>query len=118
MNNRSTCIKEYPLTTPIKVGDKAEDGSQLRPYVVMFGEYVSNTSLAINYISNADIFVVIGTSFTVYPASDFINYAHREVPKFVIDPEERPECTQLGFTHFKTTASEGMKRLLSALREL
>ena len=35
MDNRTTCVKEYPLTTPIKVGDKAEDGSQLRPYIVI-----------------------------------------------------------------------------------
>ena len=27
MDNRTTCVKEYPLTTPIMVGDKADDGS-------------------------------------------------------------------------------------------
>jgi len=35
------CVMEYPLDVPIKVGDKAADGSQLRPYVVWFGEYLS-----------------------------------------------------------------------------
>ena len=83
MNNRTTCVKEYPLTTPIKVGDKAEDGSQLRPYIVMFGEYVDSMNVAIDIVSMADIFVVIGTSLKVYPAAGFINYAHHEVPKFV-----------------------------------
>ena len=95
MGNRTTCVKEYPLTTPIRVGDKAEDGSQLRPYIVMFG-----------------------TSLKVYPAAGFINYAHHEVPKFVIDPGEMEQCTHLGFTHFKTTATEGMKMLLEAFKEL
>ena len=89
MDNRTTCVKEYPLTTPIKVGDKAEDGSQLRPYILK-----------------------------VYPAAGFINYAHHEVPKFVIDPGEMEQCTQLGFTHFKTTATEGMRMLLEAFKEL
>jgi len=28
------------------------------------------------------------------------------------------QCTQLGFTHFKTTATEGMKMLLEAFKEL
>ena len=92
MDNRTTCVKEYPLTTPIMVGDKADDGS--------------------------DIFVVIGTSLQVYPAAGFINYAHHEVPKFVIDPGEMEQCTQLGFTHYKTTASEGMKMLLEAFKDL
>ena len=41
-----------------------------------------------------------------------------EQPKFVIDPGEMDQCTQLGFTHFKTTATEGMKMLLEAFKEL
>ena len=118
MNNRTTCVKEYPLTTPIRVGDKAEDGSQLRPYIVMFGEYIDSMNVAVDIVSKADIFVVIGTSLKIYPAAGFINYAHHEVPKFVIDPGEMEQCTQLGFTHFKTTATEGMKMLLEAFKEL
>ncbi len=118
MDNRTTCVKEYPLTTPIMVGDKADDGSQLRPYIVMFGEYVDSMNVAIKYVSYADIFVVIGTSLQVYPAAGFINYAHHEVPKFVIDPGDMDQCTQLGFTHFKTTATDGMKMLLEAFKEL
>ena len=54
MDNRTTCVKEYPLTTPIMVGDKADDGSQLRPYIVMFGEYVDSMNVAIKYVSYAD----------------------------------------------------------------
>ena len=45
MDNRTTCVKEYPLTTPIMVGDKAEDGAQLRPYIVMFGEYSTTLTM-------------------------------------------------------------------------
>jgi NAD-dependent protein deacetylases, SIR2 family len=118
MNNRTTCVKDYPLTTPIMVGDKAEDGSQLRPYIVMFGEYIDSMNVAIDIVSKADIFVVIGTSLKVYPAAGFINYAHHEVPKFVIDPGDMKQCTQLGFTHFKATAIEGMKMLLEAFKDL
>ena len=118
MNNRTTCIKEYPLTTPILVGDKAEDGAQLRPYVVLFGEYVDSKNVANDYVSKADIFVVIGTSLQVYPAAGLINYAHHLVPKFVINPCEMERCKQLGFTHFKTNATEGMKMLIEAFKEL
>ena len=63
-------------------------------------------------------YAVIGTSLKVYPAAGFINYAHHEVPKFVIDPGEMDQCTQLGFTHLKTTATAGMKMLLEAFKEL
>ena len=118
MNNRTTCVKEYPLTTPIKVGDKAEDGAQLRPYIVMFGEYIDGMDTAIHFVKNADVFVVIGTSLKVYPAAGFIRYAHKEVPKFVIDPGEMEQCVELGFTHIKTTATEGMRMLLETFKEL
>ena len=84
----------------------------------MFGEYVDNMDVAIKLVSFADIFVVVGTSLQVYPAAGFINYAHHEVPKFVIDPGEMDKCAQLGFTHFKTNATEGMKMLLEAFKDL
>ena len=118
MNNRTSCVKEYPLTTPIKVGDKAEDGAQLRPYIVMFGEYIDGMDTAIHFVKNADVFVVIGTSLKVYPAAGFIAYAREGIPKFVIDPGEMDQCVKLGFTHIKTTATEGMRMLLEAFKEL
>ena len=34
------CIRELPLDVPIRLGDTAADGSQLRPNVVWFGEEV------------------------------------------------------------------------------
>ena len=115
-DNRTTCIKEYPLDAPIRIGDKAEDGSQLRPSVVMFGEYVISTDEAVSCIREADLFVVVGTSLKIHPAAGLIRYARPEIPKFVIDPAEIDPCVQLGFTHFKTTASEGMRRLVETLR--
>ncbi len=80
----------------------------------MFGEYVYSMNVVVDYFIKANIFVVIGTSLQVYPATGFINYAHHLVPKFVIDPGEMEQCEQLGFTHFKTTATEGMKMLIEA----
>lgn len=108
-------IREYPLTTPIKVGDDAGDGSQMRPYVVLFGEYVNGMEKADELVSQADVFVVIGTSLMVYPANNLILYAHREIPKFVIDPNDIPKCEKLGYTHIRESASKGMEILLKKL---
>ncbi len=111
-------IRDYPLTTPINVGDDAGDGSQLRPFIVLFGEYVSGMEVAENFVRNADVFVVIGTSLVVYPANNLINYAHKEVPKFVIDPNDMTQCKQLGFKHIKSTAINGMTELLDRFKSL
>jgi len=113
-----TCIKDYPLTTPIKLGEDAGDGSQMRPFVVLFGELVPELRIAQEYISQADIFVVVGTSLAVYPAADLIRYAFKEVPRFVIDPNEIEACEALGFEHIQASASEGMRLLLERIKDL
>lgn len=43
--NDARCIKEMPLAHPIEIGDKAADGSQLRPFIVFFGEVVPNMTV-------------------------------------------------------------------------
>lgn len=106
------CIKDNPLDVPIRLGDKAADGSQLRPYIVWFGEYVDNTDLAEHLVKMADIFVVIGTSLVVYPAAGLVNYSHREVPKFLIDPGDMQGKLPFGFEHIKATAVEGVDELV------
>lgn len=108
-------VKEYPLTTPIKVGDRAGDGSQLRPYIVMFGEDVTNITKAVEIVRRADAFVVVGTSLMVYPAATLLDYVPQRAVKFVIDPADMPSCEQLGYAHLRTNASEGMVQLCDIL---
>ena len=120
--NNPDCIKELPLDTPIRLGDKASDGSQLRPYIVWFGEFVTEYQTAAEIIKDADIFVVIGTSLTVTPASELIRYPHKSVPKFVIDPYRPSEPYNDGyldlFEHIKQSASEGLETFIDRLLEL
>ncbi len=68
-------------------GEKAPDGSLLRPHIVWFGEAVPAMEEAAEIASYADIFVVAGTSMNVYPAAGLINYVPLETPVFLIDPK-------------------------------
>lgn len=111
-------IREFPLTVPIRLGDDAGDGSQMRPFVVLFGEYVSGIEIAQDIVSQADIFVVVGTSLSVYPAAGLIRYAHKEIPRFIIAPNEIEACDALGFEHIQASASEGMRLLLERFNDL
>lgn len=70
----------------LKPGDYCEKGSQLRPYVVWFGEPVRAIPEAVAIVESADIMVVIGTSLNVYPAAGLLNYTRENVPIFLIDP--------------------------------
>lgn len=70
----------------LKLGDKCEKGSQLRPHIVWFGEMVPLMDIAIEEAITADYFIVIGTSLQVYPAAGLIEYTRQSIPIFVIDP--------------------------------
>ena len=120
--NDPDCIKELPLDTPIRLGDKASDSSQLRPYIVWFGEFVTEYQTAAEIIKDADIFVVIGTSLTVSPASELIRYPHRSIPKFLIDPNTISDPYNEGylgqFEHIRQSASLGLESFVDRLLEL
>jgi NAD-dependent deacetylase len=72
----------------IKAGDNCEKGSQLRPHIVWFGEEVPMMDEAVNLTSEADIFVVVGSSLNVYPAAGLIAYAPAKASLWLIDPKE------------------------------
>lgn len=70
----------------IELGETAEDGGQLRPYIVWFGEMVPMIEIAADICLNAEIFIVVGTSLQVYPAAGLVGYVGMEVQKYVVDP--------------------------------
>ena len=116
--NDARCIHEMPLDQPINIGDKAADGSQLRPFIVLFGESVPNMTEAKRICKEADIFVIIGTSLVVYPAATLIESVTWKIPCYIIDPGDFYEQDLYGFEHIKTTAVAGVEILKEKLAAL
>jgi NAD-dependent deacetylase len=134
------CIVEKPLDEPILMGEKAADGSQMRPFVVFFREDVPNMAYAYRIIEKADMFAVIGTSLQVYPAAGLVdeyfsktidfrksrpyrrdrqNYLRlRRIPRYIIDPYDIDLSNLLDFEHIKTTAVEGVDILKEKIEAL
>ena len=106
-----SCIMDYPLDIPLKVGDKAADGSQLRPAVVMFDEYV-DMSEAIRAAREADVFVVIGTSLSLSGAKALCRCPRADIPRYVINPDDISEHLPDGFIWLKDVATKGMAAFL------
>ena len=100
----------------IEIGDRADDGSQLRPYIVWFGEAVPMMDDAIHELRDADVFVIIGTSLNVYPAAGLLNYVPAGVPVYLIDPNDVNVGPARWLTIIKKGASEGVKELISLLK--
>lgn len=104
-----------PEEYEVKLGDKAEDGSQFRPFIVWFGEAVPEIERAIDYVERADIFVIIGTSMNVYPAAGLLNYVPRHAEVYLIDPKPVDTHSMRPIHVIRKGASEGVKELKSLL---
>jgi NAD-dependent deacetylase len=106
----------YPIENDIVLGDKAEDGAQLRPHVVWFEEPVPMIEPAARLVRNADIFIVVGTSLVVYPAAGLVNYAPPAMPKFIVDKVIPYTASLPNLTLIEKPATEGLPELQKLLK--
>lgn len=103
-------------TEDLNLGDTCENGFQLRPHIVWFGEEVPMIEPAIDICATADILLIIGTSMQVYPAAGLMHYVPSDVPIYIIDP--KPAMSTNGkVTVIAKSATEGMKDLFQILKK-
>ncbi|GAB4338593.1 MAG: NAD-dependent deacylase [Flammeovirgaceae bacterium] len=104
----------------LKLGDKCEKGSQLRPHIVWFGEEVPMMQKAAEEVQMADFFIVVGTSLQVYPAAGLIDYVEKNIPIFVVDPHLPTIHEKKGqkLIMIQEAASIGMKKVAAQIREM
>lgn len=99
----------------VKLGDKCELGSQLRPHIVWFGESVPAMEEAYEITSTADILLVVGTSLNVYPAASLIDIPPKGTTKYLIDPGDFGHTSLHGVKHIKDSAALGLPKLVKEL---
>jgi NAD-dependent deacetylase len=107
----------YEIKEDINWGDVASDGAQLRPHIVWFEEPVPMIGPAIDIVSSAEIFAVIGTSLVVYPAAGLVNYSRFTVPKFIIDRKIPYTSSIPNLVEIEKPATEGIVELIEILKE-
>lgn len=118
MKARSSVDESYIVKMngwELNMGEKCPKGSQMRPYIVWFGEPVPMMEQAMMEAMGADIFVVVGTSLLVYPAAGLIDYAPRQAPKYIIDPKIPAVRSFPNLTFIEELATTGMKKLEAIL---
>lgn len=101
------------------LGDVDQDGHQLRPHIVWFGEPVPALEKAIPLVQKAEVLIVIGTSLQVYPAAGLLNYTRKNIPIYYIDPH--PATISNAPNNLKiiaTTGSNGMRIVAKELNKL
>lgn len=99
----------------IRLGDRCEKGSQLRPFIVWFGEAVPKMEEAIAIASTADIFLIVGTSLAVYPAAGLLHYAPRGSEVVLVDPKCEALSLPMSVRKIAQKASLGVPMLAEEL---
>ena len=115
---RSTVDENHILDwkKDLVLGDVDENGHQLRPHIVWFGEMVPLLETAAQITQQADKVIIVGTSMQVYPAASLIHYAPDQTPIYFIDP--RPNIRNSDFenlTIISKTAAKGVPVLVEEL---
>jgi NAD-dependent deacetylase len=97
---------------PIRIGDRCGKGSQLRPHIVWFGENVERYDDARFQMMDADRVLVVGTSLTVYPAAELVEFALDRATKLLIDVE--PVGAPSSFRTIRGSADQVLPSLVEA----
>jgi len=86
------------------MGQLCEDGTQLRPDIVWFGEAVQFLEEARHHIATAARVLVVGTSLSVFPAASLVKSARGRATKVLVslDVEKPP----YGFKVLRGKATE------------
>ena len=101
----------------IELGDLHENGQQLRPHIVWFGEDVPMIENAAEICQTADIFLVIGTSLQVYPAAGLIHALPENCEVYLIDPKADEISTYKEVQVIKEKAGTAVPALVKKLIE-
>ena len=93
--------------------DIDDEGDQLRPHIVWFGEDVPMMNTATRVIKTADIVIIIGTSMQVYPAANLVFHTHAP-DIYYVDPDPA-KVDDIELNYIKASATKGMKKLKKLL---
>jgi NAD-dependent deacetylase len=91
-------------------------GARLRPHIVFFGEMPLEMQRIEREIDHASMMVVIGTSGSVYPAANFVNWARQSGAKTVYIGPERPLNASVFTTIVEGKAGEVLPGLFEVER--
>lgn len=106
-----------PGNLTVAHGEKAGDGSLLRPFIVFFGESVPMIEPAVEEVEKADMMIIIGTSLVVYPAAGLVRYVRPGARIYLIDPKPSVSGSRSDIRQIVKGASAGMEELMQILEK-
>jgi len=96
--------------SPIEIGQLCDEGTQLRPDIVWFGEMTRFWDEARERVAAADKVLVVGTSLSVYPAASLVDDARTDAVK-ILNSLEMDEVPR-GFSFHPGPATSVVPRII------
>ena len=115
MHSLGSPHKIVAIKDDINLGDRGDDDTQYRPHIVWFEEPVPMIEIAAQIMTEADIFVLVGTSLQVYPAAGLIDFVALDVPKYIIDKVIPPVSNYPNLYLIEMPATQGVGELINIL---
>jgi NAD-dependent deacetylase len=121
--NNPTLVASQPVQdigyNDINLGDEAEEGGQLRPHIVWFGEYPFFYYNALEAFIEADVILIVGTSLNISYTIGFFGKSKKDTPVIYIDPEPSKtldfDYPEIKVEYITKTAVEGVKEVVDRL---
>jgi len=109
--------KLYDCTEDIKIGDKCPKGSQLRPHLVLFGEYPYSVDESYQALRNCDYLLIVGTGFDIGYTAGMIKECKKDTKIIYIDPKPSLALKYIGLevTYLKKKAVEGVTEVVNQI---
>lgn len=104
----------YDQYKDINIGDTCDEGFQLRPNIVLFGEKIQHYPLACRLVRQADILITIGTSLNIPTTVQIITQYIPDCVKYYIDPKP---CRFSGNIEFREKAEIILPTFVDSLIE-
>lgn len=95
----------------INVGDMAEDnGSQMRPHIVWFGEYPFHIEESYSAIADCDVLIIVGTSLSIGYTHQLLHSVNGNAKIYYVDPEPSKDLDDydMDVEYIEESASVGM----------
>ena len=110
--------KVVPLKGNLNWGDLDEYDEQLKPHTVLFGEMPYHWEEANQAIQEADILIIIGTSFSIGYLTPMVASIKEDCEVYYVDPKPDLALSTLGFKKlitYRTKASTGVLKVVSEI---
>ena len=108
----------FDVDGDINYGDLDKHDVQLRPHVVLFGEYPWHWKAASDALKDCELLIVVGTSFSIHYIGPMVASVKHDCKVFYVDPKPDLQINTLkleDLTVLREKATTGVRKIVNVV---